>query len=209
MDDNEKKKWIKKYYFHNIPVCELCKDNTIRPADKTIYCVWTGDNKMSINRKKSLKSMKQNAGVKVILITKKNLHLYIKKDYPLHEAYQYLSETCKSDYLRCYLMHFYGGAYIDIKHIKDNLNKFFDNLNNSDKWINSSQSYKDGTHGNNKSRTLSISPYGVKYNITPYGQYICKPETPITHEWFLLLHQKLDNKLELLKKNPSKDVRDG
>ena len=38
--------------------------------------------------------------------------------------------------------------------------------------------------------------------------YICKPETPITHEWFLKLHQILDHKHELLKKNPSKDVRD-
>ena len=51
-----------------------------------------------------------------------------------------------------------------------------------------------------------MSPLGAKFNICT-THFICKSETPITHEWFLKLHQILDNKLELLK-NPSKDVRD-
>ena len=70
---------------------------------------------MSDKRKKCLDSIKQNIGVKVILITPNNLDKYILKDYPLHKSYKYLSEVHKSDYLRTYFMHHYGGGYTDIK----------------------------------------------------------------------------------------------
>ena len=207
LSKKDQQKWPNKYYFHNKPVCQLCVSENIRPADKKVYCVWTGNNNMSKNRKLAYESLKKNIGVEVVLINKDNLNRYIKSDYPLHEAYQYLSETCKSDYLRCYLMHFYGGCYHDIKHVNTNFNKYFDNLNNSNKWINAPNTPYNTIISNNKKRTMSLSPYTFKKNICT-STYIFKQETPITHEWFLLLHQILDTKLNDLKQNPSKDVRD-
>lgn len=57
----------------------------------------------------------KNSGVEVKLITPKNLNNYLLPDFPLHPAYDYLSLVHKSDYLRCYFMHFHGGGYSDIK----------------------------------------------------------------------------------------------
>jgi len=84
-------------------------------VSNTIYCFWTGSNEMSDARKQSLEQLKQVSDMNVILVTKDNLHTYILPDHPLHEAYKYLSETHKSDFLRIYFMNFYGGGYSDIK----------------------------------------------------------------------------------------------
>jgi hypothetical protein len=43
-------------------------------------------------------------------------------EYPLHPAFKYLSYVHKSDYLRSYFMHFYGGGYADIKKYSSNNN---------------------------------------------------------------------------------------
>ena len=70
---------------------------------------------MSQNRKKSLKLLPIQTECKITFVTPDNLHTYIKKDNPLHPAYDYLSEVHKSDYLRIYFMKFYGVGYHDIK----------------------------------------------------------------------------------------------
>jgi hypothetical protein len=75
-----------------------------------IFCFWTGDNKMSQPRNIALDILIRNAGVKVELITQKNLKKFLKKDFPLHEGFKHLSLVHKSDYLRCYFMHHYGGG---------------------------------------------------------------------------------------------------
>lgn len=200
--------WINKYYFYETPISVLINNpNMIKPAPKQVFCFWTGYNKLTPNRLKCLDSIKHNIGIDVKLITNNNLDKYIIKGHSIHPAYKYLSETCKGDYLKAYFMHFYGGGYTDIKHTDSNWNLWFDNLNNSNKWING---YKHGagcTLGKNNQRTLSISRIGCLFQIGT-TLHICKPNTPITSEWFLRLHQILDNKLDLLIKNPSKDTRD-
>jgi hypothetical protein len=40
------------------------------------------------------------------------------------------------------------------------------------------------------------------------GAYICKPQTPLTKEWYLEMIRLLDSKLELLRKNPAKNPQD-
>jgi len=59
--------------------------------------------------------LKENSGVKVELITSKNLTKYIKPEDPLPEGFQYLHYVHRADYLRTYFMHHYGGGYADIK----------------------------------------------------------------------------------------------
>ena len=103
--------------------------------NKVVYVLWTGNNKMSEKRKKCYESIKKNIGVPVILITPKNLHKYILKDYPLHPAYEYLSLNHRSDYLRTYFMHVHGGGYTDIKQTNVNWLPFFKKLESkNDKW---------------------------------------------------------------------------
>jgi hypothetical protein len=76
--------------------------------NKTLFLIWFGGlENMSANRKKCLDSIYQHAGVDIVLITEDNLNHWLVE--PLHPAFEYLSLTHKADYLRSYLMHFYGG----------------------------------------------------------------------------------------------------
>jgi hypothetical protein len=169
---------------------------------KCVYVFWTGTNKMSEPRKKCLDSIKKNIGVKVILITHNNLDTYILKDSPLHKSYKYLSEVHKSDYLRTYFMHHYGGGYTDVKNTTQDWNPYFDNLKNSNKWVNGYQEIKGGSASNNSDIQKNYK------KLIGNGIYIFKPNPPFSYEWFNKLNSILDKKYEALKKNPAKDHRD-
>ena len=127
-------------------------------------------------------------------MTPSNLNKYILPDYPLHEAYPYLSETHKADYLRCYFMHHYGGGYTDIKPTTKSWIPSFDKLNNSDKYAIGYQEIKGGVCSNNP---IVVQKYD---ELIGNGAYIFKPYTPITYEWREKTDKILDDKLHLLKK---------
>lgn len=103
-----------------------------------VYMFWFGYN-MSDDRKRCFEQFKEISETKVILITYKNLNNYILDSEPLHPAFKYLSYTHQADYLRTYFMNFYGGGYSDIKMTTGSWKKSFDDLYNSDKWINGYQ----------------------------------------------------------------------
>jgi hypothetical protein len=176
---------------------EILDIKKYNPAKKNIYCFWTGINKMSKNRQQCLQTIYNNTGIEVKFITTQNLNNYILNDAPLHKGYKYLSEVHKSDYLRCYFMHFYGGGYTDIKQTNINWNKYFDKLNNSDKWCIGYAEIPGGSSTN------------LDYTkLIGNGCYIFKPMTPITTEWYNELIKKMDSKYEELKKNPANTYRD-
>lgn len=171
-------------------------------VDKILYCFWTGDNPFTPNRKYSFKKMKENSKVEVRLITPDNLQNYILKDFPLHKAYNYLSLVHKSDYLRCYFMHHYGGGYCDIKVLDYQINDLFDELSSrDDKWLLGYREVAqwgvadlDGKIG----RDLKIHYRLLLGN----GAYICKPHTPFTYEWYAEVEKRLDIYFDQLKANP-------
>ena len=165
-----------------------------KPAEKVVYVLWTGNNDMSLNRQKCYDSIVKNIGVKVMLITPKNINTFILKDHPFHPAYKYLSHVHKSDYLRTYLMHHYGGGYSDIKQTDTNWNDYFDNLNNSDNWCNGYTEISGGSASLDKDIQQHYSKYIGNCS------YIFKPYTPLTYSWYNKLHIKLDKSLEKLKK---------
>ena len=165
-----------------------------------IFCFWTENNEMSENRKSHLQSLVQNSNCNVILITPLNLDKYILKEHPLHPAYQYLSATHKSDYLRTYFMNFYGGRYSDIKGTRDSWKTHFNDLLNSNKWV---CGYPEVNGG------VAYNPLIHKWSeLVGNGCYICKPNTPFTNEWYNEMIELLDKKMELLKENPATNTRD-
>lgn len=85
------------------------------PVNRKVFCFWTGRNPMSDQRSACLQSMRDNLGVPVELVFWRDLDRYILPEAPLHPGFRYLSCTHRSDYLRCYFMHFHGGGYADIK----------------------------------------------------------------------------------------------
>jgi len=165
-----------------------------------IYCFWTGDNVMTTSRIECLQQLKEISQCNVILVTKKTLSQYILPDHPLHPSYEYLSETHKADYLRTYFMNFHGGGYSDIKKTTGSWIQQFDDLNKSDYWI---CGYKEIYGG------VAYDPVYYKWEeLVGNCAYICKPQTPLTIEWYNTMIQLLDSKLEELKKNPSTSYSD-
>jgi hypothetical protein len=176
-------------------------------ARPILFCFWTGNNKLNKNRKKNLKSLK-NTGLDIHFINVDNLDKYILKDHPLHPGYKYLSDVHKADYLRTYFMHFYGGAYSDIK-FQDN--SFLDSLNklnkNKDKWIIGypEKSPDDIAPVPNEKLYEKLRKY--YYLIIGNGSYIIKPNTQFTKEWYHKLLKTMDKNYEQLIKYPAQTTR--
>ena len=88
-------------------------------------------------------------------------------------------------------MNFYGGGYSDIKKPSGSWKKGFEDLKNSDKWINGF-----------KAEIEEI------YSLICNGVYIAKPNTPLTNEWYSEMLKYLDEKFDILKMYPATHYRD-
>lgn len=160
---------------------------------RRIVCFWTGDNLMSDPRKRALEALQSQAEIEVLLITPESLSSYILDDYPLHPAYQYLSLVHRSDYLRCYFMHHYGGGYSDIKAARHSWARSFDRFeNDADSWI---LGYPEiGEHGVAPVKGSCGSDLRKNwYFLLGNCAYICSAYSPFTTSWYDEVHKRLDN----------------
>ena len=129
----------------------------------------------------------------VILVTPDVLDKYILQEHPLHQSFNYLSETHKADYLRTYFMRFHGGGYSDIKKTSGSWIDSFEKLEKSDKLI---IGYKEAPYGG-----VAYSPLLNKWNeLIGNGAYICKPKTQLVIEWYNEMITLMDKKYSELKK---------
>ena len=171
---------------------------------RQIFCFWTNTNEMTVNRKAALDGLRNKSGCKVILVQPDNLKEYILKDHPLHPAYEYLSETHKSDFLRTYFMHFHGGGYSDIKKSSGDWNKAFDDI------MKDNNSIINGYHEPSIDDVVGDEHTKSLWREIPGNcAYIIRPRTEFTHTWYSTVISLLDSKLPLLKQNPSKHPRAG
>jgi hypothetical protein len=165
----------------------------------TIYVFWTGENTMISGRRDNLAQLKKVSECDVVLVTLWNLDNYILPEHPLHPAYEYLSETQKSDYLRAYFMHFYGGGYSDVKGTTGSWRNAFNEFEQSDAWVCGYKEILGGASGELADKWSEL---------VGNGAYICKPGTPLTQEWYAEVHAMLDANLEALRLHPANDPRD-
>lgn len=175
---------------------------------KIVFCFWTDDNPVTENRLRNLDIIRRNIGCELRFVTKADLQDYLLIDAPFHQAYEYLSPTQKSDYLRAYFMHYYGGGYCDIKKIDTDWNRYFEQLEKqTDKWALGYQEVgEDG---------VAILPGDIGIELRKHwrrlignGAYIFKPGTLLTREWMDNLHELLDAYLPLLEQYPAQFPRD-
>jgi hypothetical protein len=97
-------------------------------------------------------------------------------------------------------MNFYGGGYSDLKCTTDSWINSFNEIINSDKWING---YKEVNGG------VAYQSVASKWEeLIGNGAYICRPNTPLTNEWYKSMISLLDTKVEDLKKYPASNPRD-
>lgn len=186
-------------FLTNFPYTTQCE---FKPIPKVIYIFWTGDNPLTENRVRNLEILKTLTGVKIELITPNNLSDFILPNYPLHPAYEYLSFNHRSDYLRCYFMHHYGGGYSDIKACQHSWLPMFEKLEKSSAWLIGYPEIRKGHLGAWSLPTIRQEMEKYFPLITGNGCYICRPNSPITQEWYAELHRRLDEKYELAKQNP-------
>lgn len=176
--------------------------------ERVIYIFWTGDNEITLNRMEGIRSLEKVSGVKVQLITPKNLSEYIKEDDPLPEAYQYLSLNHRSDYLRSYFMYHYGGGYADIKTYFKTWIPAFEKLEKSEAYV---IGYPEvGFWG---AANKNIEDENLKYDLFHHwrylignGAFICRPHTKMAAEWHTAVKNRLIAYTEQLKEHPAKDI---
>jgi len=161
---------------------------------RIIYCFWFGS-KMSDARAECFKTIQQYSNVEVKLITETNLQNYVVSQCPLHEGFEYLSSTHKSDYLRSYFMYHYGGGYTDIKKCHYDWNQYFNILEESEKEFIGCKQYKAGH--------IAYKPYKEYYDqLVGVNCFIFKPKSNFSKLWLNETNRLLDEKISYLKDNP-------
>lgn len=186
-------------FLTNHPYNTLCE---LKDIKQVIYVFWTGNNPMTENRLQSLKNLKTRSGIEIQLITPENVQNFILPDYPLHPAYEYLSLVHRSDYLRCYFMHHFGGGYSDLKSCQHSWSPIFDKLQKSSAWLIGYPELRKTDLGARDLPQVRKNMVSYLSQITGNGAYICRAYTPFTTEWYAELHQRLDAKYEIVKQNP-------
>ncbi len=172
----------------------------------TIFCMWTGDNPMSAQRIQALWSIYNNTGCPVALINQNNLQHWVHPDYPLHPAYPYLSATHKSDYLRVYFMHHYGGGYTDIKQTTTSWPIFFTQLRNSEAYA---LGYQELAHGIPHIEGILGDEIRAHHaELIGLCSFIFKPFTDLTSLWLKQTNELLDLKFDSLQINPAQHPQD-
>jgi len=154
---------------------------------------------MSSDQKKCFDSM-VNTGLRVEIVTEQNVHQFEHPMFPIHPGFAYLSATHKSDYLRCYFMHVHGGAYSDVKmhaHGASWVKHAAQMWADENTWMVGAQEDHDTVQdlhevADNLWRVLRVT------------EFICRPRTPLTQEWFQELHRRMDNRLNDLNRFPAR-----
>jgi len=182
-------------------LAELKKVSDGYPFSFIIWCFWY-EGGMNENRIRSFELMKTNLGVPVCLVTKENMHEFILPDYPLHPAFQFLSDVHKSDYLRIYLLHHYGGAWHDIKPTQVNYSGVWDEFADPDVYFVGRAEIKGGP--------AKVFDREGKWmpdcwpDLVACGWWVGRPGTALSLEMFQNITLFLDENFDALKKYPAK-----
>lgn len=170
-----------------------------------VWCYWSGP-KMSENRKKSFQYLIKNIGAPVYLITPQNLPSLVKPDFPLHPAFEYLSAVHKSDYIRAYILHHYGGAWHDVKATNVSFEKTWDLFVDKNIWMIGSPEIKNGA--------APVYDTAGRYMLDYYKELISVPRwigrayTDLSLASLTGINKDLNENLETLAQHPAKHPRE-
>lgn len=176
--------------------------------NRRVFSAWMGPGAMSKDRENALLSIIKNNGCLNLHITKSTLNHWIHPEFPLHEAFNYLSAVHQCDYLRCYFLNVYGGGYTDVKNTTTNWWPLFDVVHSTPDSIGIGYT-EVGPQG--IAQVGGILEDEMKLNFTKIigvCAMIFKPRSKFTIEWALQLHKLLDERLESLKLNPARHPQD-
>ena len=178
-----------------------------------IFAVWIGGPIPDI-RKVSLESM-SSLGLPIQLIDENNLHEWILRDHPLHRSWQYLSAIHRGDYLRSYLMHYYGGGYSDIKPPRGTWTEAFRAFEDRNVWVLGYPEFRWGVANfgvSSQPRYQPFNPRWWKYrslqlryrSLIGNGLYAMRPGSELTALWLQRVEFRLDDLADELTRNPAR-----
>lgn len=174
-------------------------------APELVWVIWAGDNSMTARRRQSVEEIREKSGLRVVLVTPETLPA-IRKQHSLPElpeAYQYLSVTHKSDYLRMLLAKHVGGAYVDIKPInrsirpcllalnKDPQKDFLGQRVLAPSFVASLGTKQKESMGKNISKT------------TCFGFFVSKPDGKFATEMVSRMERYMEQRLPALRRSPA------
>lgn len=169
---------------------------------RRVFCVWAGDNPLTENRSRSLREIEQRIGLPVVLVTPATVDEWLVPGHPLHPAYEHLSLVHRSDYLRGYLMHHHGGAYVDIKRPLGSWAPSFEQMaQDSHTWVTSywtSHANWIGKLPGTLGRDILVH-YRLMFG---KGGFMMRSHTPLTAAWLAQMDAILDARSDELTARP-------
>lgn len=191
--------WPHHHVAHDEPIEQL----TTEPLPRRIFVCWTGDNPMSANRVRGLASLRStNPDVDVVLVTQDNLEQWVLADHPLHSAYRNLSLIHRSDYLRCYLLHFHGGGYADLKPTRNSWAALFARMDASDAWMGGYRVPVRLMTPNDPDPAMERAMRACSELRLGQCAYLARPRTPLTAQWWRELNRRMDTYAAALAQDP-------
>ncbi len=184
-----------------------------RPEDLTyingvpfvIWCYWEGPT-MTGNRKLSFSYLVQNIGVPVCLITPENISLFLKDQHPLPRTYFDLSIVHRSDYIRAYLLHHYGGGWHDVKATEVSYSNVWKDFEDTNIWMVGRPEQPNGAARIYDAENRYMPDY--YQNLIAVPSWVGRPNTPLSQQLLSGIENILNKHADTLKKYPSKHPRD-
>lgn len=170
-----------------------------------VWCYWSGK-AMSKNRQLSFDMLTKNVGVPVFLVTNENIDQIEKINSPFHKSFPYLSDVHKSDYIRIYLLHHYGGGWHDIKATE---------ISFTDVWTEfiDSEIYMIG-HPEREGGPATVFDKEKRWmpdywrDLISVTSWVGKPNTKLSEAMLTGIEALLEEHFEALKKHPAKHSRE-
>ena len=165
-----------------------------------IFQLWTDTNPITQNRQNCLATCKNVANVNWNLLDPEKIKQIELKDHPFHPGYRYLCAVHKSDYLRSYIMNFYGGGYADIKFFCSNNNwaQCFDTFS-----IDKNVEIIGQAECHNGSPIVQLNSIDNLKMLVSNGWFICRPHSRFTEEWHRRVQLKMDQRQDILARHPA------
>lgn len=170
-----------------------------------VWCYWEGP-LMTNNRLLSFNLLKENIGVPVCLITPENINKFLIKGAPLPTTYSKLSVVHRSDYIRAYLLHHYGGAWHDIKATEVSYASSWDIFKDPNVWIIGRAEKQKGAAQIYTDNGIYVPQEYKKLIAVP--SWIARPKTDFSKDLLLGIENILELNKEKLNKHPAKHPRE-
>lgn len=170
-----------------------------------IWCYWEGAT-MSKNRVLSLKILEKNIGVPVVLLSRESFKKFLKPEHSLPRAFEKLSIVHRSDYIRAYLMHYYGGGWHDIKATECDFSPSWEEFENPNTWLIGRPESPNGAARVTDKLGRFMPDFYKELVAVP--AWVARPNTPLTHEVLMGIEKYILDNAELLEKYPARHPRE-